>query len=110
MANEPATAFQLDGAAGRYRLTGTAGLGSARALLERGNEEFRGQARVEVDLSGLTAVDGAGVAVLLAWKARARAAGQALSFAGLPAALIALARVCGVEAMLTSAGAPTRAA
>jgi phospholipid transport system transporter-binding protein len=98
-------AFALEGAAGSYRLAGTADMANARALLERGLAEFRGQPRVEVDLSGVTATDGAGLAVLLAWVERARAAGQVLRFAGLPAQLSALARVCGVEAMLGAAAA-----
>jgi len=105
MARRPATTFALEGAAGSYRLAGTADMTSARALLERGLAAFHGQTRVAVDLSGVTAADGAGLAVLLAWVERARAAGQVLSFAGLPPQLAALARVCGVEAMLGAAAA-----
>jgi phospholipid transport system transporter-binding protein len=104
MARRAAT-FALGGAAGSYRLAGTANMASARALLERGLAEFRGQPHVEVDLSGVTAADGAGLAVLLAWVERARAGGQRLNFAGLPPQLTALARVCGVEAMLGAAAA-----
>jgi phospholipid transport system transporter-binding protein len=104
----PAT-FSLDGTAGQYRLAGTADLRSARALLEQGLAAFRGQPRVEVDLSGVTATDGAGLAVLLSWIARARASGQSLSFRALPAQLLALARVCGVESMLGAAAAPPAA-
>ena len=100
MARHGGATFELQGAAGRYRLSGTAGMANGRALLERGLTEFHGQPRVEVDLSGITATDGAGLAVLLTWAARARATGQALTFAGLPAQLSALARVCGVEALL----------
>jgi phospholipid transport system transporter-binding protein len=104
MARHAAT-FALDGAAGSYRLAGTADMASARALLECGLAAFRGQPRVEVDLSGVTAADGAGLAVLLTWVGRARAGGQLLNFAGLPPQLTALARVCGVEAMLGAAAA-----
>ena len=50
--------FVLEGSAGHYRLAGAAGMSNARALLERGLEEFRGQARVEVELSGVTNTDG----------------------------------------------------
>lgn len=105
MARRRAATFALEGAAGSYRLAGTADMASARALLERGLAEFRGQPRVEVDLSGVTATDGAGLAVLLTWVGRARAQGQQLRFAGLPAQLSALARVCGVESMLGAAAA-----
>jgi phospholipid transport system transporter-binding protein len=98
-----ALTFALEGAAGNYRLAGIADMTSARALLERGLAAFRGQSRVAVDLSGVTVADGAGLAVLLAWVERARAGGQQLNFAGLPPQLTALARVCGVEAMLGAA-------
>jgi phospholipid transport system transporter-binding protein len=102
--------FVLEGGAGRYRLAGAAGMSNARALLERGLEEFRGQPRVEVELSGVTTTDGAGLAVLLSWAERARTSGQSLSFRGLPAQMLALARVCGVESMLGAAAPPARPA
>ncbi|MBS0375418.1 MAG: STAS domain-containing protein [Proteobacteria bacterium] len=97
--------FTLEGSQGRYRLSGVADMSSARALLERGYAEFHGQPKIEVDLAGLTGADSAGLAVLLAWISRAHASHQALRFTGLPATLAALARVCGVEAMLGSAAA-----
>jgi phospholipid transport system transporter-binding protein len=106
MASPRTPTFALEGAAGRYRLTGTADMASARALLGRGLAEFGGQPEVELDLSGVTAADGAGLAVLLTWLERARAAGQQLRFTGLPAPLVALARVCGVDAMLGAAPGP----
>jgi phospholipid transport system transporter-binding protein len=98
-------AFTLEGSQGRYRLSGVADMSSARALLERGYAEFRGQAEVEVDLAGLTGADGAGLAVLLAWLSRARQTRQVLRFTGLPATLAALARVCGVDGMLEPSAA-----
>ena len=73
MARRHTATFELAGAAGRYQLSGTAAMANARMLLERGLAEFRGQPRVEIDLSGITAADGAGLAVLLAWLERARA-------------------------------------
>jgi phospholipid transport system transporter-binding protein len=106
MARRRAATFSLVGAAGQYRLTGTADMASARALLEQGLGAFRGQSQVAVDLSGVTATDGAGLAVLLSWVERARAAGQVLAFQALPAQLLALARVCDVEAMLGAAATP----
>jgi phospholipid transport system transporter-binding protein len=105
MARRAVPTFALEGAAGRYRLTGAADIANARALLERGLAEFRGQRELDVDLSGVTAADGAGLAVLLSWVERARATGQVLRFAGLPAQLSAIAKVCGVESMLGAASA-----
>ena len=95
-----AAGFELTGEAGRYRLAGVATFANARALLEHGSREFRGQSAVAVDLSGVTAADSAGLAVLLAWLQEARAAGQTLTFNALPAQLLGTARVCGVEPLL----------
>jgi phospholipid transport system transporter-binding protein len=111
MARRDPPTFALEGTSGRYRLAGTADMANARALLERGVAEFRGQPSVDVDLSGVTTADGAGLAVLLSWVERARAAGQVLRFAALPAQLSAIAKVCGVESMLgAAAAAPPRRA
>lgn len=56
----------------------------------------------EVDLSGIGAVDSAAVAVLLALKRRGDAEGRPLKFAGVPAALVALADLYGVEDILVA--------
>jgi phospholipid transport system transporter-binding protein len=56
----------------------------------------------EIDLSGVDAVDSSAVAVLVALKRRASAAGRPLAFTHVPAALTALADVYGVEDMLVS--------
>jgi phospholipid transport system transporter-binding protein len=53
-----------------------------------------------VDLSGLGAVDSATVAVLLAVKRLAQAAGRDLVFAGAPGSLVSLASLYGVEEIL----------
>ncbi len=106
MAEQLPATFELSGGSGRYRLSGVAGFSNGRALLQRGSDAFRGQAAVEVDLSGLTSTDSAGLAVLLTWVQRARANGQQLRFDGLPPQLAAIARVCGVEAMLAAAAGP----
>ena len=102
MAERRPTSFEFSGDAGRYRLSGVAGFGNGRALLEQGSAAFQGQAAVEVDLSGVTSTDSAGLAVLLTWVERARANGQRLRFEGLPGQLVAIARVCGVESMLAA--------
>ena len=53
-----------------------------------------------VECSGITAVDSAAVALLLAVKRRAAEQGSKLAFADVPAALAALASLYGVEEML----------
>ena len=92
------------GAAGEpFRLAGEASLATARALLERGSALFGKQPDAAVDLSAVTHVDSAGVAVLLTWLGRARRSGQVLRFSGLPPQLRGIARISAVEEMLRAA-------
>lgn len=66
------------------------------------------QGDVQVDCTGLTQVDSAAVAVLLAWHRAAGARNQALSLQGVPAELSQLASLYGVDGLLglASADAP----
>ena len=78
--------------ADRARVAGRLGFAEAAAALARGE--------VTVDLADLGQVDSATLAVLLAWTARARRAGAALRFAGVPDDLRALAHLCDAEPLL----------
>lgn len=62
------------------------------------------------DLSPLTEVDTAAVAVLLAWQRQAQAAGRSLQLTGAPAALLSLASLYGVSSLLFSTPGPRAAA
>jgi ABC-type transporter Mla MlaB component len=55
-----------------------------------------------VDCAGIVVADSAAVAVLLALKRRAAAEGGALAFVHIPAPLVALAAVYGVEPILAA--------
>ncbi len=57
--------------------------------------------QTEIDLAGLTQVDSAGVAVLLAWQRAAVARQQALSFHNPPENLRSIAQLYGVAEFLT---------
>ena len=87
------------------RVTGRLGFSEAAAAWARGGELYAaGINKVDVDVGGLECVDSATLAVLLAWSARARAAGTTLHFSRMPAQLDALAHVCDAGAMLGIAG------
>ena len=96
--------FEIAGSAGRYRLAGIAGYANARRVLEDGRRRFGAEADVRIDLGGLTALDSAGLAVLIAWLGEARAHGRSLVYSGMPDALVATARVAGVEALVGVSG------
>ncbi len=55
-----------------------------------------------VDMSGLTHVDSAALAVLFALQRRAAGEGKALRFAALPTALCELTKVYGIEDLIAS--------
>lgn len=54
----------------------------------------------EADLSGVTAADSAGLALLIAWRAATLAGGGTLKFGSVPGRLLALARLTDAEALL----------
>jgi phospholipid transport system transporter-binding protein len=96
---EPVHAY----ADGQYRFTGVFGFATAAAALARGTHEFGHHRRVDVDLSGVTSADSAGLAVMLAWVEFARRRGIALRFHGLPAQVAAIAAISDVAALLRGA-------
>ena len=98
-----ANGFAWSGEGGALRLAGALVFGTASALLSSGERRFAGVPVIAVDLSAVTSADSAGLAVLLTWVQGAREQGRTLTFEGIPPQLLAIARVCGVEAQLSAA-------
>lgn len=71
---------------------------TARALLEGGRP---GPGEWVVDLSAVTHADSSGLGVLLDWLRSSLQAGGSLKFVALPQALQSLARLYGVDALLS---------
>ena len=72
---------------------------NARSMLGAGLQAIAGGQHV-IDFSGLTVVDSAAVAVLLAWQRAAKASSTDLSFINLPQMLESLAELYGVDVLL----------
>lgn len=87
---------------GRFAARGALTFTNARSARGEGLHALRtSSARdLEVDCSGITHSDSAGLAVLLEWMAIMKGDGRPLCFASLPPGLLALARISGVEEML----------
>lgn len=87
---------------GRCRLIGDLGFATAPALWRQGDMLLGAQVDgvVEVDLSGVTQGDSAGLALLVTWQSQARAAGVVLRYTALPDRLRAIARISSVESLL----------
>lgn len=102
--NAPGGISQLaDRGHGRCSVSGALTLESAPWLWkELETVGLLSQAR-EVDLSGITSADSAGLALLVAWKANCRRLGAELAFSGVPASLVALAALTDAQPLLGAA-------
>ena len=87
---------------GGFAARGALNFANARAARSEGLHALRtSSARdLEVDCSGITHSDSAGLAVLLDWMAIMKREGRPLCFANLPSSLLAVARISGVDEML----------
>lgn len=92
--------------AGEFRLTGPAGFARAAVLLPTGAALFAAAPVATVDLTGVTSVDSATLALLLEWQRQAGRVGRTVTFTGMPVRLAALARLSGVAGLLALAGGP----
>lgn len=86
----------------RAVVSGPVTLSNVRALLEEGRGHLRAGAQT-IDLSEVTELDSSLLAVLLAWRREARAANVELVIEHLPAGLETIARLYGVESLLSGA-------
>lgn len=93
--------IQLDGA--QARVSGLMTIAAASELLVAGREAIVGAAdgaAQTFDLSAVTEVDSAGLAVMFAWLREAKSRNVELTFCNLPKSLNSLAAVYDVAAML----------
>lgn len=88
---------------GTYRLSGRLGFDTASALLAQGMAVF-GKAPASgplvLDLSEVSRVDSAGLALLIEWVKMARRREQPMVFRNVPEQLVAMAAVVGVDRIL----------
>lgn len=97
------TSFEIvAGADGRSSVHGALTFATARRARDEGLEKFRtcSSRACEVDCSGITTSDSAGLTVMLDWLALAKRDGRSLRFVNLPAGLLAIARISDVEELL----------
>lgn len=86
---------------GSFAVNGPVTFATAGALLDAGRSAFATQTAVMVNLEAVTRVDSAGLALLLEWLRLARAERRAMRFIALPDKLLAIARLSGVDGLLT---------
>jgi len=87
---------------GMFAARGSLTFATAKAARESGLSAFNAanSRELQVDCSGITSSDSAGMTVLLDWLAIAKGAGRSMHFASLPEQVQALARISDVHELL----------
>lgn len=85
---------------GRFALEGEITFETAERILLASEEPFEQHTRIEVDLSGVTKSDSAGLALLLEWITWANHTVREIRFLSMPERILAIARTTEVEALL----------
>lgn len=88
--------------AGRFSLTGSLTFETVTAVLEASKELFDDSPAIRLDLSNVVEGDSAGLALLLEWINWAKAYGREIRYFGIPAPILAIARISEVEELLRS--------
>jgi phospholipid transport system transporter-binding protein len=96
-----AGAFAAADGGARWKFHGALTMDGAAGVLEAADALPLPSAGV-VDFSGLLQADSAALAVIIALKRRAHAERHPIMFAGLPASLMSLAVVYGVDSLIAS--------
>ena len=86
---------------GKFAVTGVMTFATAEKILRASEEPFEEHSQLEIDLSGITASDSAGLALLLEWVTWANHSVREIRFKDMPEKIIAIARTTEVEALLT---------
>jgi phospholipid transport system transporter-binding protein len=89
---------------GRFKVAGPLSFETVKPLLIRSTAEFGALPRVEIDLSGVTQSDSAGLALLVQWMRQARAQQQQIRFKNIPSQLLALAQISDLDELLLANG------
>ena len=85
---------------GRLAATGELDFATATTALESGLALIASGPAWTIDLAGVTAGDSAGLAVLVEWLSAARAGGVRVGYVSVPAQILAVARISGLEGLL----------
>lgn len=85
---------------GRYTVTGPLSFATVTQLLQQSRSLFAGESSIEVDLSGVTHADSAGLSLLIEWLRQAKLQGGQLRYRSLPAQLQSLSGISDLTGLL----------
>jgi len=86
---------------GNFRITGVMNFESVLSLNQRACELFPRFNRIIIDLSAVTYVNSAGLALLLEWKRKAIAEDRKMELHGVPQKLLNIARMSELDGILS---------
>lgn len=86
---------------GRFALSGEMSFETAERILEASERPFEEHTSLEIDLSGVSLSDSAGLALLLEWVTWANHTVREIRFTGMPDRVLAIAKTTEVDGLLT---------
>jgi len=86
---------------GHFALAGEMTFDTAERILQVSERPFEEHTRLEIDLSGVTLSDSAGLALLLEWVTWANHTVREIRFSGMPERVLAIAKTTEVDDLLT---------
>ena len=86
---------------GRWLLQGELSFATVPAILRSSARGFRDSPEIKVDLKRVTRADSAGLVLLVEWLRESERVGKAISFVNVPEQLLAIARLCGIDEILS---------
>jgi phospholipid transport system transporter-binding protein len=86
---------------GSWLLQGELGFASVPSVLRHAGVNMLGKKQLTIDLRGVTRADSAGLALLVAWLRESEIAGNSIEFVNIPVQLLSIARVCGLDDILS---------
>ena len=86
---------------GRWLLQGELSFVSVPAILKSSARGFMASREIEVDLQGVTRADSAGLVLLIEWLRESERVGKVVTFINVPKQLLAIARLCGLDEILS---------
>lgn len=86
---------------GHFTLAGEMSFETAEKILQASERPFEEHTRLEIDLSGVTKSDSAGLALLLEWVTWANHTVREIRYSGMPERVLAIAKTTEVDELLT---------
>jgi phospholipid transport system transporter-binding protein len=85
----------------RIRVSGELSFKSVPALVSISQEYFKNDNELDIDLADVSRADSAGVALLIEWQRQAKKLKKSISFLNIPSQMLAIARLSGVDELLS---------